>query len=203
MINYKLKFNVLNNPDFVLYRKNHKIVYCPFIDSTEEQRIKALKVLFYLRNKNPVHYLEFERLCNSRYHRVSRLKKRIGAMIQNEDGETCLFLTLTFRDDILSNTSVATRRRYVQRFLKSLNCNYCANIDFGKKNHREHYHCVVQLSHIDYSLWNKPYGRIDGIQVRCGDLDNEKIAKYIAKLTNHAIKETTKNSYIIYNRKKY
>lgn len=206
MINYKLKADALNNPDFLLYRKAKQTVY-KYVYNVDnisvEQYDIALQTLYDLRIKNPKHYKEFSRLMNSRCHRVARLRERIRGMILNSEGEICLFLTLTFRTDILEKTTKETRRRYVQRFLNSLQCNYTANIDFGAKNHREHYHCVIQKSYIDYSLWNKPYGRIDGISIGYGDLDTERVAKYIAKLTNHAIKETTKNSYILYNRKHY
>ena len=122
----------------------------------------------------------------------------------------CLFLTFTFRDKTLNNTSAYTRRRYVKYFLNALNVPYVANIDFGKKNEREHYHAVVQIGRVDYSKWK--YGAINGIKIRNDikyDDDGvitsesvEKIARYVAKLTNHAIKETTRRSVIMYSRGK-
>ena len=110
------------------------------------------------------------------------------------------FLTLTFNDSILSSTSPETRRKYVRRFLKSFNCQYVGNIDFGKRNHREHFHALIGTGKIDYSLWNTRFGAINGLKVRNSTDDKARLSRYIAKLTNHAIKETTKRSVIIYSR---
>ena len=54
-----------------------------------------------------------------------------------------------------------------------------------------------QTEKVDYNAFN--YGALNGQKVRSAN-DNVKLAKYIAKLTNHAIKDTTKLNRIIYNR---
>lgn len=137
--------------------------------------------------------LEGIRLNNARYHRVGRLKRRVESIISYRS----YFLTLTFTNTTLSNTSVETRRRYVARYLKSISFNYVANIDYGKKNHREHYHAVVQCDNIDHKLWK--YGNLDFELITYEDeTPIEKLSKYIAKLTNHAIKETCKRGHMIY-----
>lgn len=113
----------------------------------------------------------------------------------------CSFLTLTFTNDVLNNTTQETRRRYVSRFLKSISCNYVGNIDWGKENGREHYHAVISGIDIDMSSWDK-YGFSDCRTI--GRKDDEstssKISKYLYKLSNHATKETTKCKKIIYSR---
>lgn len=115
------------------------------------------------------------------------------------DGK-CLFLTLTFTDSTLSSTTPETRRKYVRRFLKSQCPVYVANIDFGGKNGREHYHALVRSEKIDYRLWHK-LGAIKGEHVRTSETDLTRTAKYIAKLSKHAIKETAgKGVRIIYSR---
>lgn len=110
------------------------------------------------------------------------------------------FLTLTFNDAVLSNTTEETRRTYVRKFLKSISDNYVANIDYGKKNEREHYHAVVEGQNLDLSAWT--YGFIHAQKVGYSELltDTARLSKYINKLSNHATKETTKRKKIIYSR---
>ena len=49
----------------------------------------------------------------------------------------------------------------------------------------------------DYNAFD--YGALNGERVRSTN-DFVKLAKYISKLTNHAIKDTCKGSRMIYNR---
>jgi len=113
----------------------------------------------------------------------------------------CLFLTLTFNDDTLQRTTQKERRTAVSRYLKQFNCRYVANIDFGKENGREHYHAVINCGSVCFDSWRK-FGNINAERIRNKDLkaDKTKLAKYICKLSNHAIKETTKRSSLIYSR---
>lgn len=141
---------------------------------------------------------EVEKIYNASIQRAKRLRERIETMLLNGD---CLFLTLTFNDSVLSSTDSMQRRKNVSRFLKSFNCMYVANIDFGTKNHREHYHAVINCNKIDLSLWRK-YGNINVQRVRNNsiELNKKRLSKYISKLSNHAIKETTKRSCLLYSR---
>lgn len=141
---------------------------------------------------------ECVKINHASYERTKRLKQRIENMLLNGN---CLFLTLTFNDDALSNTDAKQRRVAVSRYLKQFNCPYVANIDFGKENGREHYHAVINTDKIEFASWRK-YGNINAERVRNRDLtsDKTKLAKYICKLSNHAIKETTKRSSLIYSR---
>ena len=93
-----------------------------------------------------------------------------------------------------------TRRKYVSRCLKKYNTLYVANIDFGKKNGREHYHAVISIDKVDNKDWL--YGDIDFKRVRNKNIEEDKkrLSKYIAKLSNHAIKETTKRCCLLYSR---
>lgn len=124
-----------------------------------------------------------------------RARTKIESILQSG---TALFLTLTFTDDVLVSTTEKTRRTYVSRFLKENCIEYIANIDFGAKNSREHYHAVVSVENkLDYLNWK--FGALNGVKIR----NNSKplvMAKYINKLSNHATKSTTKNSRIIYSR---
>lgn len=125
-------------------------------------------------------------------------RKRLSSKIKKLLSSSACFITLTFKDEVLQLTSPETRRRYVARFLKANYSNYIANIDFGSINGREHYHAVVLGDTPNMSSWDK-YGFSHCQAVRSID-DNEKLAKYICKLTNHAIKETTKQQRLIYSR---
>ena len=136
--------------------------------------------------------MESYRILNANYHRLSRLRNRIDSIISYRS----FFLTLTFTDEILSKTSSKTRRLYITRFLKKLSTNYVANIDYGFKKGREHYHAVVMCNDIDYKLWK--YGNLDFKLVTYEDDTSDRVSKYVSKLVNHAIKNTTKRNYIIY-----
>jgi hypothetical protein len=141
-------------------------------------------------------YKEAERINNAYYARVRRLKVRIAHLLSLG---TCFFLTLTFNNDTLSITSADTRRKYVTRFLKSISTDYVGNIDFGSKNGREHYHAVVLCSVApDMSSWDC-YG-FSNAKVIVSSEDFVPVAKYISKLTNHAVKATTKGCRAIYSR---
>lgn len=136
----------------------------------------------------------------SRMRRSARVRQKIEYLVMTGN---CIFLSLTFRDDVLSRTSRETRRRYVARFLKSECLCYAANIDFGDDGNirdyiaddgssktstgREHYHALVYCPDgVNLKAWK--YGNIDAERVRTSKKDLEKVSKYVAKLSNHALK---------------
>ncbi len=136
---------------------------------------------------------EGEKINNAKNQRATRLRKRIQAILQSPS----VFLTLTFAPDVVKSTSAKTRRTYVARFLKECGAEkYVANIDFGEQNGTEHYHAVIGLQRIDFSKWT--YGNIDGKAIT--QPNPKRLARYIAKLTNHAIKATTRGCRVIYSR---
>lgn len=110
----------------------------------------------------------------------------------------CIFVTLTFRDDVLDSTSAETRRRYVTRTMKTMSNVYVANIDYGELNEREHYHGIVVSDKIDFTLWD--YGWI--FAERCIDSQQsiDKLSQYIDKFVNHALKQGTKRRNVIYSK---
>ena len=138
---------------------------------------------------------EARRINNATYKRTTRLKERIqGYLLDHE----CIFLTLEFNDLILSKTSKQTRRKYVARYLKSQTCDYIANIDYGSEREREHYHAIVISHKVNMKLWK--YGFIFAERIKNYDKTPVKLAKYVSKLTNHAIKETTRRCSLVYSR---
>ena len=135
---------------------------------------------------------ECERIFDATRARVSRLKKRITKMLEFD----CIFLTYTFRNDVLNNNSIDSLKQYVRKHLKLISNSYVGNIDFGSKNNRVHFHALVVADNVDFSTWR--FGALNGKRVV--NKNSSALSKYIAKLTNHAIKETTKGCRIIYSR---
>ena len=200
MVDYSLKAQVIESGLTLLERKYSKMTFLKSIESDDkmplsEEEYEALYELWCHDDEAQKLIKEAHKVNNASYKRRNRLAMRITLMMLLGD---CIFLTLTFKDDILNNTSRETRRRYVTRFLKSQSDWYVANIDYGSLNHREHYHAVIKCDKVDNTAWS--YGAIDFERVRVSDNSSKRLAKYVCKLTNHAIKETTKRNYCIYSR---
>lgn len=127
------------------------------------------------------------------YQRVKRLRNKVAKMLENP----CVFLTFTWRNsESYFNTSIETKRKYVQRALNGLKCHYVANIDYGKKKERVHFHALVECESVSQDIWE--YGNLD--HESCYNKNDAAICKYINKLTNHAIKETCKGNRCLYDR---
>lgn len=134
-------------------------------------------------------------LNRASYQRTARLKERIREAVESG---SAWFITITFNPETLSKTNEKTRRVYVSRWLKSISPFYVANIDYGKEKGREHYHAVITSDKRPPKSWS--YGFVDILKVKTTETDTKRISKYISKLTNHAIKHTTKSKRIIYSR---
>lgn len=200
MANYSLKAEVISSGMVDEYKRIksslwHGSDYVPQYDTQLDYSTAKYEADFF-RNNNPEEWKECERCANNEWARIARLKSRIAHFMSLGQ---CIFVTLTFTNDVLAKTSAVTRRRYVTRYLKSQSEYYIANVDYGTKNEREHYHCIVLADKIDYSVWNSTYGGVKGIKVK-SPKDVTKLAKYVSKLTNHAIKATTKRNAIIYSK---
>lgn len=199
-INYELKARVLSDyPEVIaLQRKASLLSYLKSqgcdVDPAYYEAVYDTVFSFFEDDEAKAIYREAEKINLAYYARVKRLKNRIAAMLLSGQ---CYFLTLTFTDDVLQSTTDKTRRRYVTRFLKSQSDIYCANIDYGTQNGREHYHAVVKADTIDMTPWDK-LGFSNAKKIASAD-DYAPIAKYISKLTNHAIKATTRGTRAIYN----
>lgn len=128
---------------------------------------------------------------NSKRKKYKRCRHRIEQMVL--DGNAW-FVTLTFNDKTLARTSKDTRRQYVRRNLQKHFEIYVANIDYGTKNEREHYHALIYCQHDPMNeikaFWDK-YGFSKVEQVRTTEDDAKRTIKYVVKLTRHALKETT------------
>ena len=134
------------------------------------------------------------RLANSEGRKWRRVYEKINELVATG---RAVFITLTFTDNVLSKTSALTRRRYVARYLKQFSNVYVANIDFSPVKHREHYHCVID-NRVDMSKWS--YGFVYAEQVRTQDYNAKRVSKYVAKLSNHALKVKALSTRLIYSR---
>lgn len=142
------------------------------------------------------------------YKRTKRLQQKALELIKTN---SAIFLTLTFNDTVFQKMNSLSRKRVITRFLKKTCKSYIANIDYGSKNEREHYHAlVVPLNDkIDnQTYYNMFYNSsIDFERIKISSKKNQdiestskKVSKYVSKLTNHAIKETTQQNRIIYSK---
>lgn len=199
-IDYGLKADVISLGLVQKYKAVSKAKWAEYLKNRDGLLIKtkydfedALKEERFLLQENQTLWNEAGKVAHADYYRTARLRERVLNMLSMGQ---CVFATLTFRDDVLEKTSPETRRRYVTRYLKSQSSDYVANIDFGRKNEREHYHAVI-FGKINPLEWK--YGALNVKQVK-DTSKPEKLAKYVNKLTNHAIKETCKRNAVIYSR---
>lgn len=126
----------------------------------------------------------------SRWKKSQRLKPAIAYMLNFP----CIFLTFTFSDE-----SLAYHPRYraasVKSFLDLYSDLYVYNKDFGKLNGREHYHALIVADRVDYSVYK--LGIINGERVRNCKSSEKRLRRYIAKITNHAVKDVTRGSRVV------
>lgn len=142
-------------------------------------------------------YKACKSLSNSKYNQRKKIRQRFNLIVEKEKA---VFLTLTFTDETLAKTSAETRSKYVKRYLKEQCARYVANLDYGSQKGREHYHALIMPRNgsIDLKAWK--YGTIDCKRVRNTQKDTEKVARYVAKLSNHALKNTGKMPRVIFSR---
>lgn len=178
--------------------------------SLDKEWNKASKASFLYDDNGPLEafrdaygdyvYQVAKNLVRANYKRYGRVRDKVAELISNGNA---YFLTLTFKDEVLSKTSEATRRRYVSRVLKANFPFYVANIDYGDKNGREHYHAIVWsfLDPLNADCPFKwPYGFFKSEHIGTSEEDSVKTCKYVTKLTRHALKASGMAKRLIYSR---
>lgn len=152
-------------------------------------------------NKND----EFEKILSARYMKVSRIKKHLVWQIVSR--KYLYFLTFTF-DDVLLSKCQRTKRDLIKNCMLSFDDDvlYILNIDYGKKNEREHFHALLATDNSSDLICHirKYYScrfKVQKVDI-CGD-DIKRLSKYINKLSNHCKKDSTYNKRIVYNFKAY
>lgn len=163
----------------------------------------------YLAFKNNIPFTynkEYEKVLNARYQKVSRIKKRLLYLFIRY--KYIWFCTFTFNDKYI-NKCERTKRDALKRYLNTHDFKYILNIDYGKQNMRQHFHCIVatnldmDVNQYFQSYLNDEVGWTLSIQCKNGLEDLKKLTKYINKLVNHCIKATTKRQRLVYNFKGY
>lgn len=197
MPNYERKAKVLKSGLNTKVKSFDKEIYNLISNDFEKvQDIPFEEAMFCSSNNCDFDDLEEARRVNhNTYKRNDRLERRIQRYLKQG---ICIWLTLTFNEDTLAKTSEETRRRYVARYLKTQSNYYLANIDYGSTTEREHYHAIVRCNFVDMKSWPYGFAYTERIKNHCNS--TVKLAKYVSKLCNHAIKETTKRACYIYSR---
>lgn len=210
-IDYSYKSYILNNFNKLLIaeRKATMFSYSQSLFNTYGLVNYSMKE--YLTKHNRETYLELKEYCDltnlskelkecsrinhASFERVKRLKDRVMDILSTGCAS---FITLTFTNKVFKDTNELTRRKYVSRWLRSFGVPYVANIDYGKNTNREHYHAVIGCS-IPFKSWSYGFSDIEPIKTKTEN-DIICLSKYVSKLTNHAIKETTKRCALLYSR---
>lgn len=147
--------------------------------------------------------IEFERILSARYMKISRIHKRFVYLLTRSS--YVWFCTFTFSNDYIDKSD-RTKRDLIKSVIKTHDFLYIVNVDYGKKNEREHYHCILGTD-IDFDVNQFIQAHYPcfclAIQCKKGLNDYKRLSKYINKLTNHCIKDTTKNKRMLYNFKGY
>lgn len=136
---------------------------------------------------------QFDKILNARYHKVSRIKKRFRYLFENKT--YFYFLTFTFDNKYIDKCE-RTKKDLIKHCLLEFDKDYYVilNKDFGKKNEREHYHAILGTDSSDNLLefLNKNYPcRFHVERILFKGKDFSKLSKYINKLQNHCVKDTT------------
>lgn len=180
-INNELLFNIIN------YNKSRKNYF---------RNNKTLSTF--------ISNVKYERILCARYMKVSRVKKRIVYLMARF--QYVWFCTFTF-DNYYINKCDRTKKDLIKNVLSFVpDSHYILNVDYGSKTEREHYHCIVGTNfNLDLNkLFQEKYACFcSALKVRFNEEDYNRLSKYINKLSNHCIKDTTKNKRIIYNFKGY
>ena len=143
-------------------------------------------------------------MLTNKQRQIKRLYSRIITMLKKGN---VIFLTFTFNDKTMIKTNQITRLRYVKHYLNKYACNYVLNVDYGKITQREHYHAIARPKYKEFIFdeWQQ-YGFLKGDIIgnakRYKNI-NKSLEDIAERLTEHATKESTKNSRIIYSRRNY
>lgn len=173
----------------------------------DEELIERLKDYNYRRKRN-IDFIKdkkLESLLCSRYNKVSRIKRHMLYMYHRK--KFLYFITFTF-DNKYINKCDRTKKDLIKKCLLKYDKDiyYILNVDYGSQTKRQHYHAIVgsdryfslkgflQLEYPCFTWCEK---------IRFDNSSFKTIPKYINKLTNHAIKESTRSSRIVFNFKGY
>lgn len=193
------KINIIDSFKYLLFDNSTKNIHNYLI-----RDIPTIKELDYIYSRvGLIDTLTCYRYQDSFRKKTSRLRKRINRLFMYDN---LFFLTFTFDDRKLKKKDVSkvkqeTLRKYVNRWLNTYSIDYVGNVDFGSKNGRIHFHCIVatDFKKVDGNTWC--YGALNIKKIN--NKNDKDLATYINKLCSHSLKESTKNQYLLYPRLKY
>lgn len=211
---YKKKHRKLNVQDINEIKQSDTFMLVQQIDYCQRRKkdfkdYKTGETLLTFQDSFKIHeflsnsedWYECMKIIKNDSKRFCRLKNRLNYFFKIG---YCVFVTLTFTDDVLKNTSYESRRTYVRKWFKANSAYYVANIDFGKTTDREHYHGIMMIDFkkTECIIWQHGFYNIQEIY---NDETNGKyvLAHYILKLASHFMKNTVKRNYVIYSRNKF
>lgn len=194
LANYELRAKAIDSGLLQRVKRTKRLKFYAYKNQDPDATEYHIYESLFDQAENPLLYDEAVKAAASDFARNKRLKDRISDFLAKG---TCIFVTLTFTDEVLENTSTDTRKQYVRKFFKSCSKYYVGNIDFGNLHDREHYHGIVVCKSVDMSRWKYGFVYCERIKTNSNRL---KLAKYVSKLANHAVKETCKRNHIIYSR---
>lgn len=141
--------------------------------------------------------------------RRSTLAERLYYWTIQRKGVEVYFFTFTFSNKTLETTTFEYRKDKIRRILKAICLDYVLNVDHGSTTEREHYHGFLVLEEGKYPrkpikttgndgkkvlIWRtealKEYdmGSYSLQEMKPKNKDIKKVASYIDKVTNHALK---------------
>lgn len=172
---------------------------------TDIKEYLKYRLTCFINYENYIHIAKYDHVINSRYCKVSRIKKRLVYLLTYTKYH--YFVTFTFDNNII-NKCDRTKRDLIKNTLNNFSADilYILNVDYGSQTEREHYHCIVGTNDDnDFNSYLKlTYPCFSHCQhIRLNSNDIKKVSKYINKLSNHCIKDSTKNKRIVYNFKGY
>ena len=144
--------------------------------------------------------IETKRKIKAETMRKYRTYKHILSIVNKYDA---ISLTFSFTDETLNNTNEQTRLQYIKRYLNAFASDYVLNKDFGALNGREHYHAIATPKYKIFLYDAYKYGNLEFKKIHQNgqykniNKNNETIAK---RFLNHALKETTHKSKLIFAR---
>lgn len=176
------KLYVLKHKDILKYYVDYDFLCNKngIVPSLEDFNFKMMD--YYLYRSSIMVYNAYRKKRN-------RIKKGVEFLFSLE--MNLYFVTLTFEkvQDFISINKVA-------KLLDKISYYYILNEDFGLLNGRKHFHVVIgcyynhrELKRKITQIWGFGFTYVKN--VNNSELDIKKLSKYINKISNHAIKNTT------------
>lgn len=179
--------------------KQPEKVYCFEMDNETGEVLPGTKLNQDYFNLDEETLIECERIRNSKNKQRQKIEQHINFLFELQNCDL-YFATFNFNDAALTKTE-DTRKQFIRRMLNKVCEDYILNIDYGEKKGREHYHAIIairknketkyqnEFGHLKLKEFDSyKYGNYDLEEVKTDNIDKERLARYITKLTMHSVK---------------